>query len=203
VDPHQTEQDEALRALVAAEASASDDFFTATSTDGTTVFHDGFGEPGRQREIPLAVLNGLVQRGTLTKTRIIERIDFGFAITEGGRDYIERLDRGDLSALDVETQRANRAEAELAAVREAAVDTQRAAVERRRKRADRLGLAVAAVIVILVGAVLFFASETPLLRVIFGIATFAGFAGVTFYPGAKRLVSGLAFRALTFIHERS
>jgi hypothetical protein len=203
VDPNQTRQDEALRAIVVAEAAAADDFMTATSNDGTTVFHNGFGQPTRQRTIPLAILNGLERRGLIEKTRFIDQIDFGFAVTEAGREYISRLDHGGISAIEAETQRADRAEAALAAAQAAAVDAERDERERRRKRADRLGTVVAAVVVVLVGVALFFASEATGLRIFVGIATFAGLAGVSVRGPVKRVVSDLTFRALTFLHEHS
>jgi hypothetical protein len=197
VDPNQTRQDEALHAIVAAEAATPDDFMTATSNDGTTVFHNGFGPPTRQRTIPLPILNGLERRG------LIDQIDFGFAVTEAGREYILRLDHGGISPIEAETQRADRAEAALAAAQAVEVDARRAESLRRRKRADRLGVVVAAVVVVLVGASLFFISEAPGLRIVVGIATFAGLAGVSVRGPVKRIVSDVVFRALTFLHEHS
>ncbi len=189
MDPHQVEQDEVLRALVEAEAAKSDDFFTASASDGTTVFHDGLGDHG-QRNFPLAHLNGLVRRGLLAKTGYRDFDDFTFAITANGRSYVERLDRSGLTALEMETQRADRAEANL-----------RGNVERRQKLAGRLGFGVAAAVVLLVGIGLFLLGEAPGYRIAVGILTAVGVAGISIFGPVKRFTSSLAFRALTFIHE--
>ena len=196
-------QDTLLRLIVAADEAAADDFFTASASDGTTLFHAGFANRGNQIEAPIGDIKGLAARGLLTITEWRDHGDVAFAVPPAARAHIERLDRGGLSALEAATTRAEQAEAALAAEQKHAAVAAANRISRRRELAERLAWIPAALGALIAGIAFFILSQSPSWRVVVGVLLAAGVAGSWLLHPVRRLAAGLLFRLLTFIHDRT
>jgi uncharacterized protein (TIGR02391 family) len=90
----QERQNLLLRRIVAADNKASDTFFTASSFDGTTLFHEGFEEPGHQVEVGIGDIKALAVQGLLALTETRDFGDIAFVVTPAGRARTARVKAG-------------------------------------------------------------------------------------------------------------
>jgi hypothetical protein len=199
VDPHQTEQDNVLRELVKADAAEIDEFATATDRDEMTVFHSGLRSDG-QATYHRSLIRGLIQRGLLEVTSN-GGSDFWFAITRQGREYVERLDRGGLSALEEALKRADDADAMVTKLEQDAADAKLEDDNRRKGRASRLAKPLAWLAAASVGVGLFVLNEDPTYRVVITLIGFLGIAGASFLDPVHKLLTGWIYEALRAIHN--
>lgn len=73
----------------------------------------------------------------------------------------------------------------------------------RRVKADRLGVGVAAVVVLLIAAALSLLNEQTGYRIAVSLLSFIGFAAFAAFRPTRTMVGRLVFRVLTFVNERS
>lgn len=199
----QERQDVLLRQIVAADEATSDEFFTASSQDGTTLLHNGFQNEGNQIEVAIGDVKALAVRGLLAITEYRDYGDVAFAVTPTGRADVERLEHRGMTALEVETARADRAEA-LVRQQQHAIADQVASVEvRRRTRAENLAWVPAAAAAIVVGVVIFILSQSGPLRVAVGILLAIGVVGTWVVAPIRRAATELLVRVLAFIHDQT
>ena len=199
----QERQDELVRLIVAADEGAADEFFTASSQDGTTLFHTGFRNHGNQIEAPIGDIKSLAARGLLTITEFRDQGDVAFAVSLEARTYLERLDGGGMSALEAATARGERAEAALEAERRGTADLAAGDITRRRVRAERLAWIPAAVAAVIVGIVFFVLSRSATWSAAVSVLLAVCVAGSWVVRPVRVVAAELLFRLLTFIHNRT
>lgn len=84
-----------LVALAEADDAKSDDFFTSSTQDGTTLFHRGL--PDRQVDASIGDIQALAARGDLSITEHRDHGDVAFVVTDQGHTNAERLIRDGLA----------------------------------------------------------------------------------------------------------
>lgn len=78
-------QDALLESMVAADDAESDVFFTASSFDGTTLFHQGL--PGGQIEVGIGDISSMAARELIAITERRQHGDLSFVVTDAGRAH--------------------------------------------------------------------------------------------------------------------
>jgi uncharacterized protein (TIGR02391 family) len=86
----QERQDALLRRIVAADDAASDVFFTSSTQQGTTMFHEGFS--GRQIDVGRGDIQALAARGLLAITEYRDNSDVAFAVTPQGHAHADQIE---------------------------------------------------------------------------------------------------------------
>ncbi len=195
-------QAELLRAMAAADDRASDLFFTASSFDGSVLFHQGF-PVASQIEVEVADVRALASRGFVQITEERTYGDIACILTDAGRAEAERLEHGGKSALEGEQERADRAERALSdhvAADEAAA---RDLIARREAKAWKWAWVPAVAVAILVSVVIYWLSSSGPLSAAVGILLALGVAGSWLVQPVRRWIAGELVRLLAFIHDRT
>lgn len=77
-----------LRRIIDADDASSGVFFTASSQEGTTLFHPGFPDSGQQIEVGLGDIKALAVRGYVEITEHRDHGDVAFAVTARGHAQV-------------------------------------------------------------------------------------------------------------------
>ncbi len=198
----QERQDTLLRQIVEADDAASDTFFTASSMDGTTLFHDGL--PGRQLEIGIQDIKSLAARGLLLINEHRKYGDVAFAVTPAGRAEAERLASGGKTEAEVQRDRADLAEAALRAHLDDDARAAGAIDERRRRTASVLATVPALLVAIVAGLVAFAISQSgPLATAVIAVLGILGVATSWLVNPLRSAIARRLIRPLRFIHDRT
>lgn len=194
----QDRQDQLLEQLVAADDAASDMFFTASSMDGTTLFHQGLSSG--HMEVGIGDVKALAARGLLAIMEYRAYGDVALVVAPAGSIYAEQRKTG-TTPIEAERARADRAEEALRVQEKAAAARVTEEEERRKRLARRIAWLPAAGIALLLGYVLFQLTETAELRLVFGVLLAAGVAGSWVFEPTRAAGTRLLVPLLRWIHE--
>src|SRR6266511_597064 len=182
-------QAELLRAMAAADDRTSDLFFTASSFDGSVLFHQGFPE-ANQIDVEVADIRALANRGLVEITEERSHGDLAGILTDAGRAEAERLEGGGKSALEVEQERADRAEKALSDHVAADEVAARSVVARREAKAWKWAWLPAVAVAILVSVVIYWLSSSGPLSAGVGVLLALGVAGSWLVQPIRRWIAG-------------
>jgi hypothetical protein len=193
-----------LLKIVRADDATSDVFFTASTQEETSIFHNGFGGPYRQSWASMGDIRALVSRGLLEITEHKSGGDFAFVVTSAGRAQAEALRRIGPSPLQLAVGRAEQAEARMRELEEGAKTDAAAEKGRRTRNARRLAWLPALVVALAISAGIFWLFQLNATTALAATALSAfGVCGSWLVRPVRDVCARWLVRVFGFIHEQT